>query len=569
MNKRILLIFIASFLLWNTAVMVSGCKKTETPPDNVIAPVMSSIAISGQESTYEVTIGFSQGVFRFANSSGDLNIQSFKVSIEGGSLNILNYVVTHTAGQKSALIRIQFDRIPDGTEFVNVSPFDGNSIYNFSGRPMLASELKSISTSGIEHETIYVKDEGGGTGTVSWTANNTYVLDGFVFVNEGQVLTIEAGTIVKGKAGKGENASALIVARGGKILAEGTAERPIVFTAEADDLNGSVNDLDDGLWGGVIILGKAGLNTIPAEQHVEGIPEEEMRGLFGGSDDEDDSGILRYISIRHGGTDIGEGNEINGLTLGGVGRNTIIEYVEVFSHKDDGIEIFGGAPSLKYIISAFCGDDAFDTEQGYHGKGQFWLGVQGFNHGDRLAEHDGGTEPVNGLPLAIPTICNATYVGLPAGAGRQAISFGANSGGHYVNSIFYQQAWGVDIELSTSDCSFDRWNEGDLSISNNLFFLIGQGQMIYVTPSAGISEQMETEANEQLAGYFTEAGNMLSDPGFNLNGLTFQIIPSNDVSENLGDYPDDDWFEEVNFKGALTEDYNWAAGWSLFSKYMN
>ncbi|MEJ2595764.1 MAG: hypothetical protein P8100_11725 [bacterium] len=529
MTLRILLVFIASFLFWTGSVLFSGCKKSETPPENVIAPVMSSIAITGQESTYEVTIGFSQGVFRFANSSGDLNIQSFRVSIEGGSLNILNFVVTHTAGQKSALIRIQFDRIPDGTEFVNISPFDGNSIYNASGRPMLASELKSISTAGIEHETIYVKDEGAGTGTVKWTSNNTYVLDGFVFVNEGQVLTIEAGTIVKGKAGNGENASALIIARGGKIRAEGTVDRPIVFTAESDDLNGSVNDLDDGLWGGLILLGKATLNAIPGEQHVEGIPEEEMRGF----------------------------------------RNTVIEYVEVFSHKDDGVEIFGGAPSLKYIISAFCGDDAFDSEQGYHGRGQFWLGVQGFNHGDRLAEHDGGTDPLNGLPLAIPTICNATYVGQPAGAGRRAVSFGSNSGGHYVNSIFYQQAYGIDIQLSTSDCSFDRWNDGDLSISNNLFYLIDQGQMIYVMATAGVSEDMEEEANGQLDAYFMVAGNTVTDPGFELNGLTFKVIPTNDVSDNLGEYPDDGWFEEVGFKGALAEDYNWVADWSLFSKYMN
>ncbi len=138
---------------------------------------------------------------------------------------------------------------------------------------MSASELKSIALDGTSHETIVITDSGEGTGTTSWTSNNVYILDGFVFVNDGQTLTIEAGTVIKGKGGQGENASALIVARGGMLMAEGTKEEPIIFTAEADDLDGSVANLDDGLWGSVIMLGKASLNTVPGEQQIEGIPQ--------------------------------------------------------------------------------------------------------------------------------------------------------------------------------------------------------------------------------------------------------------------------------------------------------
>ena len=130
-----------------------------------------------------------------------------------------------------------------------------------------------------------------------YAPNNIYILNGFVFVNDGQTLTIEKGTIIKGKAGQGENASALIVAMGGKIMAEGTADLPIIFTAEADDLQGSVPDLDNGLWGGIIILGKANLNTSSVPQQIEGIPTNEPRGAYGGTNDGDDSGILKYVSI--------------------------------------------------------------------------------------------------------------------------------------------------------------------------------------------------------------------------------------------------------------------------------
>lgn len=548
---------------------ISGCGKDNPSTPTPYSPEMISISISGQQKTYDIIVGFNQGVFRFANQSGDLNDQSFAVGSSGGAASITNFVVTQTAGQKSAAVRIVFNKNTNGEEIISVKPFDGNSIFNNAGRSMASDDSKSISTLGVEHEIIVVKDAGEGTGTVTWTSNNIYLLDGFVFVNEGQTLTIEAGTLVKGKAGQGKNASALIVAGGGKIIADGTKEKPIIFTSEQDDLNGSVGDLDSGLWGGLIVLGKAVLNTVPAQQQIEGIPTNEVRGAYGGNSDEDNSGVLRYISIRHGGTDIGEGNEINGLTLGGVGSKTIIEFIEVFANRDDGIEIFGGAPQLKNIISVFCGDDLFDYDQGFHGKGQFWVAVQGFNKGDRLGEHDGGTSPETGKPYSVPEIYNTTYVGLSAGAGKRVITFRDNAGGHYANSIFYQQAYGIDIELLTGECSYSRFLNEDLTLRNNIFYRIDEARVIEVSASEGVGQEEINEANSQLADYFVSAQNEIKDPGFDLNGLTFDVIPSKNVSENLASYPGDGWFREVGYKGAFDPVANWAQGWTLFAKYMN
>lgn len=221
------------------------------------------------------------------------------------------------------------------------------------------------------------------TTNTTWSKDNVYQLGGRITVVNGATLTIEAGTIIKGEAGTGSNATALLVARGGQLIAEGTANAPIIFTSVADEISPeqiasgdfrSPNlDADiNGLWGGVIILGKARISASNdvgdvSEVQIEGIPTSDPNGLYGGNDDTDNSGIIKYISIRHGGANIGSGNEINGLTLGGVGSGTTIENVEIVANQDDGIEWFGGAVSVTNAVVWNVGDDAIDTDQSWSG----------------------------------------------------------------------------------------------------------------------------------------------------------------------------------------------------------
>jgi hypothetical protein len=202
-------------------------------------------------------------------------------------------------------------------------------------------------------------------------------------VVNGVTLTIEPGTVIKGEAGTGANATALLIARGGKLMAEGTAAKPIIFTSVADEITpadvaagnlGSPNlDSDiNGLWGGVIVLGKARISASNSsgdlsEVQIEGIPTSDANGLYGGIDDADNSGVLKYISIRHGGANIGSGNEINGLTLGGIGSKTVIENIEIVSNQDDGIEWFGGTVNVKNVVVWNVGDDGIDTDQSWSG----------------------------------------------------------------------------------------------------------------------------------------------------------------------------------------------------------
>lgn len=313
-----------------------------------------------------------------------------------------------------------------------------------------------------------------GSTSITWTNDNTYVLNGFVFINDGQTLNIEAGTIIQGKSGEAENASALIVARGGKINAMGTADNPIIFTFEGDEGNTAANVR--GQWGGLILLGYASLNSNPGESAIEGIPTNESRGLYGGSDDTDNSGVLNYVSIRHGGTLIGGDNEINGLTFGGVGNGTTVANVEIIGNKDDGIEWFGGTVTGKNLIAAYCADDGLDYDEGYRGGNQFIVVHQDPAAGaaDRGGEHDGGTDPETATPFATPVFFNVTSVGNPD---SRALTFRDNAGGEYHNSIFVNYSRGVDIEdLEGQDQdSYKQFQDGLLNLSNNVFFNIGDG----------------------------------------------------------------------------------------------
>ncbi len=560
MKKFNLLAAIAAIILLG----LSSCDKKDNDPEPV-APTLSSISMSGEENDFIANLSFSQGVYANNDKTGNLSDASFEVTIVGGSATIETTTVSHTAGETNATFNLTMSEHSSNGETIVIKPASATSIYNDHAKAMSIDQSQEASFIG---NNILIEDNGNGTGTTTWTANNTYVLQGLVFVNVGQILTIEAGTVIKGRAGQGENASALIVARGGKIMAEGTATAPIIFTAESDDLSGSVADLDDGLWGGVIVLGKAKLNTVPGEQQIEGIPQTEQRGVYGGDIDDDNSGVMKYISIRHGGTDIGEGNEINGLTLGGVGSATVIEYVEVIANKDDGVEFFGGKPNLNHIIVAFCGDDSFDYDQGYRGNGQFWAAIQGFERGDRLGEHDGGTNPETGIPYAIPNIYNVTYLGRGDGAGKRIITFRDNAGGHYANSIFYSQEKGIDIELLADESSYTRFGANELTLKNNIFYRIGSDPIFIVSAADNVDSTTAANANTVVAGYFTTAMNEIYDPGFNVTTDVFNIIPTNDVSNNMTNIPSDPFFQNVTFKGAFEPGNNWAAGWTLVSKYM-
>jgi len=282
------------------------------------------------------------------------------------------------------------------------------------------------------------------TANTTWETGNVYILGGRIAVINGVTLTIEPGVIIKGQAGTGSNATALIIARGGKIMAEGTADQPIIFTSVADEIEpGQIaspnldSDLN-GLWGGLIVLGKAPISVSGdgIEASIEGIPADDSNGKFGGNVSDDDSGIIKYVSIRHGGANIGEGNEINGLTLGGVGSGTTIEFIEVIANQDDGIEWFGGTVNVTNALVWNAGDDAIDTDQSWSGTLDNFIVI---NPGDECFELDGP----EGTMAAKHTIKNGSVY---AGDAEGLVDNDANSYVDMNNIYFFGIKAGQDFD---------------------------------------------------------------------------------------------------------------------------
>jgi hypothetical protein len=413
----------------------------------------------------------------------------------------------------------------------------------------------------LEDENL-VSDLGAGTGTVTWTSDQSYLIDGFVFVNDGQTLTIEAGVVIRAKTGQGNLASALIVARGGKIIAQGTSDNPIVFTVEGDDLEGSVPLKSKGLWGGLIILGNAPINTESGEGFIEGIPISEPRGVYGGNIVDDNSGILEYVSILHGGTNIGEDNEINGLTLGGVGNKTTIDHVEVISNADDGVEIFGGTVNCSNLAVAFCGDDAFDFDEGYKGKCQYLLGIKDTDTGDHLVEHSGNSSGYLSSETTLSIVYNSTFINFDSSTGY-IMSFDHYSGGIYRNSLFLGNIKGIGIEFDDYNGCYAKLKDNDISISNNIFYGIADNNtdsLLILDPDDGATMQ----DIEYVSSYAADKQNTITDPGLNYENIPLNLLPPTTVFENMASYSDE-WFEVVTYKGAFGSN-NWLEGWSLLWK---
>ena len=293
------------------------------------------------------------------------------------------------------------------------------------------------------------------TTNTTWTADNVYLLTSRVAVEAGAELTIEAGTIIKGQAGTGANATALLIARGGKLFANGTAGAPIIFTSVADEIMPGENvspNLDptlNGLWGGLIVLGNAPISAASDAVQIEGVPPSDANGLYGGSDAADNSGSITYVSIRHGGANIGEGNEINGLTLGGVGSGTTVSNIEVVGNQDDGIEFFGGTVNVSNALVWNAGDDAIDTDQGWSGTLDNFIIV---NPGDECFELDGPEGSASGTH----TITNGTTY---AGGAQGLVDLDDNSNLVFTNQYFFGVADGQDFDqVPTADGFLDASN---------------------------------------------------------------------------------------------------------------
>ncbi|GGE14401.1 hypothetical protein [Psychroflexus salis] len=307
----------------------------------------------------------------------------------------------------------------------------------------------------------------------TWTNDKIWILEGKVVVDNGATLTIDPGTIVKGEQGVQTLASALIIDNGAKLNAVGSASEPIVFTSVLDNIEigqtagTNLTIQDRNLWGGVIVLGTAPCSFQGnAEQElIEGLPENSGYGLYGGNNPNDNSGHLEYISIRHGGAEIGEGNEINGLTLGGVGNGTIIRNIEVIANLDDGIEWFGGTVDSSNLIVWGCGDDAFDLDQAYSGTISNGVIVQTIvsDHAFEIDGPEGDFQ--DGFTIENVTVFNDNSTESATNSGnREHAQFRDGALGSFSNALLLNGLSDADVNLT--DDTESNYTNGLLTFSN-------------------------------------------------------------------------------------------------------
>ncbi|MEJ2743668.1 MAG: hypothetical protein P8176_14645 [Gammaproteobacteria bacterium] len=257
-----------------------------------------------------------------------------------------------------------------------------------------------------------------------WQAGQVYVLEGIIYVSEGAVLSIDAGVTIKGTPG-----SALVVTRGSQLLARGTKSKPIVFTSSAEKRLRQPGD-----WGGVVLLGNASMNEISAQ--IEGIDPSEVRGQYGGNVENSSCGVLEYVRIEYAGFALHANNELNGLTLGACGTNTVIHNVQVHKAMDDGIELFGGGVDLKNIVITGAGDDGLDWDKGCHGRVQFMVVQQDVDRGDNAIEGDSHDNDLASYPRSEPTLANLTLVGgFSKDKAQRGIVLRRGTGGHFENVL--------------------------------------------------------------------------------------------------------------------------------------
>ena len=350
---------------------------------------------------------------------------------------------------------------------------------------------------------------GGSIGTRTLDPAKIYIIDRFAYVDDGDILTIPAGTIIKANTGDGADASALIIARGGKILANGNAAKPIIFTSVDDDIQPGETESsldpasDAGKWGGLIILGRAPISAQVSKgdtvTSIEGVPDVFEFSKYGGSIPNDNSGILNYVSIRFTGTKLATNDEIQGLTLGGVGSGTTITNIEIISSDDDGIEIFGGSVNVSNILISYQTDDGIDIDQSYSGTvDNATVLIYNPNVGNDAFEFDGPEGPSNANGTF--TVSNVTVINKGAGNCR-AGTLKSGAQGTITDCAFidFNNFFYVDGGSATSN-----YVNGDLKILDSQFDIATLADAIDASADAATIDGLFTGDGNTATTTFTK-----------------------------------------------------------------
>ena len=358
------------------------------------------------------------------------------------------------------------------------------------------------------------------TANATLTSGSSYKLSGGLHVKAGNTLTIEPGVTVV--AVDDDAPDYILIEQGAKIDAQGTASNPIVMTSELKK---------SGAWGGIHICGRAHTNA------GEGVLSEIGNAPYGGSDDSDNSGTLRYIRLEYTGFALDEEHEANGISFYGVGNGTTVEYVQAYKGSDDGFEFFGGSVNVKHMVVTDCTDDSFDWTEGWNGRGQFLVAYQsGEEECDCLMECDNNGNNFDATPVAHPILSNLTLVGDNSANNTRGIRLRAGTQAEIYNSIITGKAKCITLATEQTEQAL----------------LSGTSKLQHIAMSSDLNSENGIYTAEMFAaatGNSTDYVNALANDyvGTISGGVT----------------PDDPFFTRVDHKGAVSASDDWTSGWTL------
>jgi hypothetical protein len=428
-----------------------------------------------------------------------------------------------------------------------------------------------------------VEVQGNISTSTTWEAKNTYLIKGFVYVTNGAVLTIQPGTVIKGApkeqdpAGQAKGGT-LVVEPGGKLIAEGTADNPIVFTSSKPAGQRAYGD-----WGGVVLIGKAPHNQLASRQFEGGIRNQFEKF----NEPADNSGTLKYVRIEFGGIALAANSEINGLTMYGVGSGTTIDYVQVSYGGDDAFEWFGGTVNAKHLVSFRNWDDDFDTDFGYTGKVQYGVVLRDPAYADQSGSNgfesdnqgnDGTNNGVVPTPMTEPVFANISVFGT---GGTPSTATGSGSGGYQsamhlrrststsiFNSLFvgYPEGLRLDQTTTLANVTGGKLQLRGVVLANVTKPLVGQ-------PTSGVTAVTDQQVTDffNTAAFKNQSNATLAT--LQLNGATFNLTAPNFLPQTgspllTGAIWDgkgaDNFFQKETFIGAFGTT-NWAATWTNFN----
>ena len=378
------------------------------------------------------------------------------------------------------------------------------------------------------------------------SADTTYFIQGIVTVLDGASLTIPAGTLLLGDVDI--TPSALIVRQGGQLFSNGTEEAPVIFTSEAP-----AGERESGDWGGVVLNGRSICNFPAAECVGEG-----SSGEYGGDVLDDDSGSIVYTRIEFAGYEVSFGNELNALTLNGVGSGTVLHHIQTHYGSDDGFEWFGGTVDAKYLLATGISDDSFDYSTGWQGRGQFWIAQQDPDDADNGFEVDGNEDDSEATPFTDPTIYNVTLVG-------KGVDGAGGTAGESATGMLIRLGAAGDIRnaivtgFGTAGIDIDNQPTIDhgLSIRNSI---VGQNFIETSDDDDGIDEA----AFLSTGGWDNQVGvDPMLENAFDRVRPDFRPADGSPALAGFATPPDDGFFDAVDFiGGADPAGTPWYEGWT-------